>query len=159
MVPEVGGEEKSRKTIVTMLSESQSKIGEAFIYRGFGQKCCGCRYFNVCAGNLREGRIYKVVNVRNKIFKCEIYDIKMRVVDVIEAEINAAIPSKQAIEGVTLTFHPQKCDEGDCENNMLCMPDGLVENDRCEVVKIYGRIICPQGLQLMKVLLRRVPSS
>ncbi|MEM1585965.1 MAG: UPF0179 family protein [Candidatus Bathyarchaeia archaeon] len=151
--------EKPGKIIVTMLSASQSRVGETFIYRGFGQKCCGCRYFNVCAGNLREGRIYKVVRVRNRVFKCEAYDIEMRVVDVIETEIDVAIPSKQAIEGVILTFSPQKCDREFCENYILCFPIGLMENDRCEVVKVYGRIICPLGLQLTKVLLRRVPSS
>lgn len=150
--------EKSRKTIVTMLSASQSRVGETFIYRGAGQKCSGCKYFNVCAGNLSEGRIYRVVNVRKKTFNCEAYGIEMRVVDVVEAEINAAIPSKQAIEGVILTFYPQKCEEEICKNYSLCLPEGLAERDRCEVVKIYGKLSCPRGLQLMKVLLRRALS-
>lgn len=152
------GMEKNRKIIVTMLSVSQSKVGETFIYRGSGQKCHNCKYFKVCTGNLSEGRIYRVINVRNRTFKCEAYEIEMRVVDVIEAEIDAAVPSKQAIEGVILTFYPRRCDDL-CENCGFCSPDGLKENDRCEVIKVYGRLNCPKGLQLTRVLLRRVPSS
>lgn len=125
------------KTIVTMLSISQSRVGEIFIYRGPGQRCYDCKYFKVCTGNLSQGRIYKVVNVRNRIFKCETYEIEMCVVDVIEAEIDAVVPSKQAIEGVISTFYPLRCDD-ECENHRLCSPDGLMENDRCEVVKVYG---------------------
>lgn len=148
----------ARKKIVTLLSACQARVGESFIYRGFGEKCPECRYFNVCARNLSEGRIYRVIGVRNKVFKCEAYNIEMRVVDVVEAEIEAAIPSKQAIEGVILTFQPQRCNGELCENHGLCSPPGLVENDRCEVVKVYGRLSCPRGLQLVRVLLRRAPS-
>ncbi|MEM0011053.1 MAG: UPF0179 family protein [Candidatus Bathyarchaeia archaeon] len=158
MALKADGKEKTRKIIVTMLSASQSRVGETFIYKGAGEKCYECKYFNVCAGNLREGRIYKVVNVRKKALNCEAYDIEMRVVDVVEAEINAAIPSKQAIEGVILTFYPQKCEEENCKNYALCLPEGLRESDRCEIVKIYGKLSCPRGLQLMKALLRRVLS-
>lgn len=150
--------ERKRKSIVTMLSASQCKVGETFIYRGSGQKCSSCEYFRVCAGNLSEGRIYKVIGVRNRILRCKAYDIEMRVVDVVEAEVEAVVPSKQAIEGVILTFYPQKCDYDLCENYSLCSPDGLRENDRCEVVKIHGRLSCPKGLQLTRVFLRRAPS-
>lgn len=149
--------EDGRK-IITMLSVSQARIGEIFIYRGWGQKCPECRYFMVCAKNLSEGRIYRVVGVRNKAFKCEAYDIEMRVVEVVEADIDAAVPSKQAIEGVILTFHPQECNNNLCENYILCMPDGLIEGDRCKVVRVHGALKCPRGLQLVRTLLRRAPS-
>lgn len=155
----VEGADRRTRKIVTMLSVSQAKVGETFIYRGYGQKCPGCKYFRVCAENLNEGRVYKVINMRKRTFRCEAYDVEMRVVDVVEAEIEAAVPSKQAIEGIILTFHPQDCSNELCENYMLCSPIGLIENDRCEVVRVHGRISCSRGLQLVKVLLRRVPSS
>lgn len=156
MMKGAGG--RTRK-IVTMLSAGQAKVGETFIYRGYGQKCPGCKYFRVCAENLNGGRVYKVINVRKRKFRCEAYDVEMHVVDVVEAEIEAAVPSKQAIEGIILTFHPQDCSNELCENHILCLPIGLIENDRCEVVRVYGRISCSRGLQLVRVLLRRVPSS
>ncbi len=142
-----------------MLSVGQAKVGESFIYRGSGQGCRGCKYFNVCAGNLSVGRIYRVVNVRKRVFKCGALDVEMCVVDVVEADVEAAVPSKQAIEGVILTLHPQECDNNLCENHILCLPDGLMENDKCEVIRVYGRLSCPKGLQLTRALLRRVPSS
>lgn len=149
----------TQRTIVTMLSVGQARVGESFIFRGSGQGCRGCKYFKVCAGNLSAGRIYRVVNVRKRVFKCEVFDVEMHIVDVIEADVEAAVPSKQAIEGVILTFHLQECDNELCENRMLCLPGGLMENDKCEVIRIYGRLSCPKGLQLMRALLRRVPSS
>jgi len=150
---------EKKKVIITMLGAGQAEVGKSFIYRGFGSKCNKCKYFNVCAKNLETGRIYRVINVRNKTFKCEAYDLELRVVEVVEAEILAAIFSKQAIEGVVLAFHRQECGEGSCENNMYCSPEGLMDNDRCEVIKVYGRISCPKGLQLAQVLLKRVPPA
>lgn len=149
----------SKKTIITMLGAGQSKVGMPFIYRGMGPKCVECKYLKVCAKNLEAGRIYLVVGVRNRSFKCEAYDLEMRVVEVIEADIMAAIPLRQAIEGAILTFHPQKCGKEDCKNYTLCSPEGLVDNDRCEIVNVYDRLSCPEGFQLVRVLLRRAPPS
>lgn len=147
------------KTIITLLGVGQAKIGEIFIHKGPGSKCSECKYFNVCVKNLEGGRLYKVVNVRDRILKCEPYDLEMRVVEVVEAEVPAAVSSKQAIEGAVLIFHPQKCDEQDCENLTLCSPEYLRDNDRCEVIAVHESLKCSRGFQLKKVLLRRVPSS
>ncbi len=147
------------KTIITLLGVGQAKINEIFIHKGSGSKCSKCKYYNVCVKNLESNRIYRVVNVRDKILKCEPYGLEMRVVEVVEAEVLSAIPSKQAIEGAVLTFHPQNCDEEDCENLKLCSPEYLRDNDRCKVVAVHESLNCPKGFRLKKVLLRRLPSS
>jgi len=138
---------------------SQAKVGELFIHRGPGLKCGGCKYFDVCAKNLEIGRIYKIVNLRDKILTCEMHNIEMRVVEVVEAEVEAAINPKQAIEGIIFTFHPQICNRQDCENISICLPEALRDGDRCRVVNIYGALKCPRDLQLARVLLMRVPPS
>jgi len=148
---------RNRRTIITLVGIGQAKVGESFIYKGPGLKCSECKYFNVCAKNLEGGRIYKIVNLRDKTLTCEMYNLEMRVVEVVEAEIEAAVASKQAIEGVVFSFHPQDCAEEGCENFKLCFPENLKNNDRCMIIKVYGSIKCLKGLQLMKVLLMRVP--
>ena len=147
------------KTIITLLGAGQAKVNNIFIHRGSGSKCHKCKYFNVCVKNLEKDRIYRVVNVRDRILKCEPYNLEMRVVEVVEAEVPAAVSSKQAIEGAMLTFHPQNCGESDCENLILCSPEFLRDGDRCEVVAVYESLKCPRGFQLKRVLLKRVPSS
>lgn len=147
------------RPIITLLGAGEAKVGELFIYRGPGSKCSECKYFSVCVKNLEKGRVYRVVSVRNKTLKCEMYDIEMRVVEVVEADIPASVDSKQAIEGVIITFHPQNCREYNCENIMLCLPEYLMDNDRCEIVKVHDVLQCPKGFQLRRVILRRVPPS
>ncbi|MBS7639544.1 MAG: UPF0179 family protein [Candidatus Bathyarchaeia archaeon] len=150
---------RREKPIITLLSAGQARVGEVFLHRGPGPACAGCKYFNVCVGNLESGRVYRVIGVRNKTLKCVAYDLEMRVVEVAEAEVPAAIPSKQAIKGVTLTFHSQDCGEHDCENAALCLPEYLRDNDRCEVIEVYEGLRCPRGFHLKRVLLRRAPPS
>lgn len=147
------------KMIVTLVSAGQAKVGFSFIYRGAGEKCGECKYFSVCVKNLEDNRIYKIVNMRNRFLRCEQYDMDMRVVEVAESEVPAAISPKQSIEGAIITFYLQKCSGQDCENLALCSPEGLRDGDRCEVVKVCDNLKCPIGLQLRKVLLRRVPPS
>ncbi|MBS7624029.1 UPF0179 family protein [Candidatus Bathyarchaeota archaeon] len=155
----VGGRDKRIRTIVTLVGVGQAKVGELFVHKGSGVKCAECRYFNVCVKNLESGRLYRIVGLRNRVLKCEVYEVDMRVVEVVEAEILAAVPSKQAIKGVLLIFCSQRCEKQDCNNYDLCLPEYLRDGDRCEVVEVYGSISCPKGLQLSRVLLRRAPPS
>ncbi|MCX8171646.1 MAG: UPF0179 family protein [Candidatus Bathyarchaeota archaeon] len=150
---------KRVKTIITLLGEGQARVGELFIHKGFGAKCYGCRYFNVCVKNLESGRVYRVVGLRDRVLKCEAYDIEMRVVEVVESEVLAALPSKQAILGALVTFHPQECGERGCENYELCSPEPLRSGDRCEIIEVYEAVRCPRDFQIRKVLLRRVSPS
>lgn len=145
--------------IITLLGAGQAKIGELFIHKGSGSKCSACKYFNVCVKNLEKGRVYKVVNIRNKILRCEPYNLEMRVVEVVEAEIPAAVPSNQAIKGAVLTFHRQDCNEQNCDKLALCSPEFLRDNDRCKVIAVYESLNCLRKFQLKRVLLKRLPSS
>lgn len=147
------------KVIITLISVGQAKIGSLFIHRGAGAKCSECKYFNICVKNLEPNRIYKITGLRNNVLKCDLYEVDMRVVEVIEEALEAAIPAKQCIEGAIIIFNAQKCHHQNCRNMKLCLPEGLMDGDKCRVVKVYGGIQCPMGFQLRMVLLSRVSPS
>jgi len=148
-----------RKVIITLVGTNQAKEGFRFIHRGSTDKCEGCEYLHVCSLNLEPGRIFTVVGIRDKTLYCRLSEENMRVVEVVESEIEGAIHSKQAIEGATVLFQPSDCPMEDCENFQLCFPKGLLRGDRCEIAAVTGRLRCLQSLPLMRVLLRRVPIS
>ncbi|MFQ6094835.1 MAG: UPF0179 family protein [Candidatus Bathyarchaeia archaeon] len=148
-----------RKVTITLVGLNQAKEGFTFIHRGPTPKCGGCEYLHVCVRNLESGRIYKVVGLRDKTLYCPLSEEDMRVVEVVESEIEGAIPSKQAMEGAMILFQPEECDVEDCKNFEFCFPKGLLNGDRCEIVGVTGSLQCPRGLPLVRVLLRRVPVS
>jgi hypothetical protein len=147
------------KTAVTLIGVGQAKVGSVFIHRGPGSKCEECRYSRICVESLEPERAYRIIRVREKTLHCDMYEAEMQVVEVVEAEVPATAPSKQAISGAIITFYTPGCNEYSCENFELCFPTGLRDGDRCTVVEVKDRIRCPQGLALRRVLLRRVPAS
>lgn len=148
-----------RKPIITLVSAGQARIGTVFIHRGPGSKCKICEYFRVCVRNLEPERVYEVVKVRDKVLPCGQYEAEMQVVEVLDAEIPAAIPARQAIEGAVITVQAIDCREEGCENCGLCFPTGLKPGDRCEVLGATESLPCSEAFLLKKVSLRRVPVS
>ena len=148
-----------RKPIVTLVSIGQARVGTAFLHRGSGTKCENCEYLQVCVKNLEPQRVYKIVKVRDKTLHCRQYDSEMQVVEVLDAEIPAAIPAKQAIEGAVIMFQVRDCSQESCENSETCFPEGLRAGDRCEVLSVTESLPCSEAFLLKKVSLRRVPVS
>lgn len=145
-----------QKTFITLVSNSQAKEGFIFIHKGSASKCEGCKYFHVCVKNLETGRIYKVLRLREKRVQCELAETGMTVVEVAECEVEAAVLSKQAIEGVIISYQRRNCQAQDCEFLEQCSPKGLLDGDRCEVVKVSESGHCLLGFPLVKASLRRV---
>ncbi len=144
---------------VTLIGIGQAEVGRVFINKGLGSKCDSCNYANVCVKNLEPERIYKITKVRKKKLACNLHKGEMLVVEVVEAELPAAIASKLAIERAIVTFTQVDCPIQSCPNDDLCFPIGLIDGDRCEVAKIIENLHCPQGLSLKKVFLRWAPFS
>ncbi len=149
---------KGRK-IVTLIGVGQAHVGTVFIHRGPGSKCGICEYSQVCVKNVEPERVYRIVRVREKTLPCRQYETEMQVVEVVSAEISAAILSKKAIAGVVIAFQTPECKVEGCENYSLCFPTGLRDRDRCEVSGVTGSLQCPGGLALKTVSLRRVLAS
>jgi len=150
---------KDEKPIVTLIGTGQAEIGKVFIHKWPSSKCESCKYSSVCIRNLEPDRVYKVIKVRDKTLPCDLCEMEMRVVEVVDAEIPAAVPSKQAIERATITARLPNCKEQDCENYKLCFPIGLKDGVRCEILDVTESLRCLQELPLKKVLLRRARAS
>lgn len=148
-----------RKTLITLVSLKHAVEGFTFLHRASAPKCEGCEYLRVCVENLEPGRVYRVTGLREKTVPCGLAEADMRVVEVVESEIETAIPSKQAIEGAVISFQTQECNMEDCQNLEICFPKGLLKGDRCEIVKVSGSLQCLQGFPLARAFLRRVPFS
>ncbi|KYH41460.1 MAG: hypothetical protein AYL33_004320 [Candidatus Bathyarchaeota archaeon B63] len=129
------------------------------MHRGPGSKCTECEYFRVCVGNVEPGRVYEIRRLRDKTHFCRQYEMEMRVVEVVNAKIQAAIPAKQAIPGAIITFRTPACREEGCGAYELCFPEGLRSGDRCEVLEVTQSVECSLGSPRKRVLLQLAPAS
>jgi len=147
------------KSVITLVGVRQAEEGFIFIHQGPSSGCEGCKYYQVCIENLEVGRVYKVVELREKVFPCRLHEAGVRVVEVVESDILATLPSKLAIEGAVITFQKVECDVQVCEHHQLCVPRGLFNGDHCTILKIEENVSCSKGSPLAKAALRRLPSS
>ncbi len=142
------------KTIVTLVGVKQAKEGFVFLHAGPIKDCEKCERYKVCMENLRSGRVYRVVGVREKSFPCRIHEEGARVVDVMESDIDVAMDRRQAFIDAIMTFHPQECGDASCPDRGICQPIGLLEGDRCKVLEVGGQITCSLGRPLVRGKLR-----
>ncbi|MBS7613508.1 UPF0179 family protein [Candidatus Bathyarchaeota archaeon] len=141
--------------IITLCGIAQAKVGFTFLAGKPSEQCVDCRLYKVCIGKLEHLRLYRVVEVRGKTFQCRIHKDGVKLVVVEESPVEAAVEDKLIVEGVVLTFSPIAC-KIECSSRSLCIPEGLRQNDRCQVVKVGEKLNCLAGLKLRKVILRRV---
>ena len=149
---------REREVLITLISKSQARIGNVFINKGPSTECKDCSYFQVCIRNLKVGRVYKIVKIREKTLLCDFLDTEMVVVEIEEAGIKAAIPSKIAVEGAVIVINETKCDIEECQNMQLCFPIGIKNSDRCQILSVTKNLACPLNLSLKSALLRPLDS-
>ena len=149
---------REREFLITLISKSQARIGNVFINKGPCPECKDCRYFQVCIRNLEVGRVYKILRIREKTLLCDFLNTEMVVVEIEQAGINAAIPSKIAVEGAVVAINKIRCDIEDCKNIQLCFPIGIKNIDRCQVLSVSKNLSCPLNLSLKSALLRPLDS-
>ena len=109
--------------------------------------------------NLNVGRIYRVVRCREKILECKIHEAGAKAVEVVESDISAIIPQKLAMEGAVITYNRQECNAQECGNFEKCIPNGLLDEDRCLVVKVVRKVKCASARSLAEVVLQRIWAS
>ena len=107
--------------------------------------------------NLEPGRIYRVDVIRDKVFPCKVHEEGVRVVEVVEPDLEAAIESRLAFLGGTVPYQPQECVDVSCINYGKCVPQGLRKGDKCRISDVIEQVKCPLGrsLVLAKVHLQR----
>ncbi|RLI28129.1 hypothetical protein DRO58_02810 [Candidatus Bathyarchaeota archaeon] len=154
---EEGAASENRGRIVTLIGVKQARVGYRFIFTNDSSgECNECKRRSVCLGNLEAKRIYEVTKVREKTFPCKIHADGVRVVEVVESDIAAAVPKSQAFEGAILTFQSLECEDLDCPMYEVCHPKGVFDGEKCKVLKVDKNFSCPKTLPLVKALLRRM---
>lgn len=149
--------ERAGSVLITLCGLRQARVGFAFVQLGPTDRCSGCQLLRFCQGRLQQGRVYEVVALRKKTFPCAVHENGVRVVEVEEAPISANVPARSAIEGVTITFNQQECALRTCARFTECHPVGLFNGDKCRLLSLGGKVVCPDGRHLTEALLRRGP--
>lgn len=137
--------------LVTLVGEQLAKKDNEFIYTGSLSECRGCKLKTVCF-NLDEGHRYKITNTRDIHHDCKIHEGGVRIVEVEKTLLPAAVESKNAIEGETVSINPD-CKNIGCDFYFLCCPVGVKPGMKLKISKIKGDISCPEEKNLKEVLL------
>lgn len=125
--------------MITLIGKDLAKEGSSFIFYGPAEECESCRFKSSCVDSLEKGRKYEITGVRDNEQKCPIHGENTVVpVDVERASIDLLTNSKNIFEGSTFQYTPIECDE-DCEFKKYCVPEGLIENDKCIIIKNNGK--------------------
>lgn len=147
---------EDKKSIITLVGLKQARRDFMFLNERHLKECENCDLFKVCIEKLEEGRIYKVVDVREKIFPCSIHEEGVQIVEVVEPNIQTNIEDRLAFPCGIITFSPQLCDKISCSNYGKCVPKGLEAGDRCKVIEVREQVECPLNLRLVLAVLQRV---
>ena len=141
--------------IITLIGNKQAKIGYKFLHLGHLKQCEECKLFQVCMKNLKPDREYEVIEVRPKKHECLIHEDGVTVVGVKERAIKTLLPGKIAFEGAKITFHPNTCNNMDCEFYKLCNVN-IKEGEKCRIEEIDSqkKIKCENNLKLRLVKLK-----
>lgn len=141
--------------MITLIGKDIAKKGFEFVNLGPTKECEDCRFKSSCIDNLELNRKYVITDIKDNEQKCAIHSQNIVIpVEVELAEIDVLTTSKNIFEGSTFTYNAPECDEY-CEFHDLCFPEGLIENDKCIVLKNQGKHKgeCKKGLRLTKLTL------
>lgn len=141
--------------MITLIGRDLAKKGTSFIFYGPAEECESCRFKASCVDSLEKDRRYEIVDIRDNEQKCPIHDGNAVVpVDVERAPIRILTTSRNVFEGSTFQYVPMDCDE-DCEYRPLCVPEGLIENDKCIIIESNGKHKgkCKKGHRLNDITL------
>ena len=141
--------------MITLIGKDLAQKGVEFVYLGPAKECDDCRFKSSCVDSLELNRKYVITDVKDNEQKCPIHSQNIVIpVEIERAEIDVLTTSKNIFEGSTFTYNAPECDEN-CEFHDLCFPEGLMENDKCIVLKNQGKHKdeCKKGLRLNKLTL------
>ncbi len=134
---------------VTLIGKNLAKEGNEFVYVGITKKCRNCKLKTVCS-NLKVGRSYRIIKVREKEHACSLHEGGVVAVEIEKLPFMAAVKKEQA-EGTIISFHEEGCDKISCKNYSLCNPG--VNEKEYQIIEVMEDIKCPLGYKLKKVVL------
>lgn len=143
-----------RREIVTFVGDVQAKVGFRFVASQPPEVCRGCKLFLACMSKLKPGKVYEVVELKDKEHYCPLYEGTVKVVKVAEAPVEVLVKSNLAVEGATVEPLIEECGKK-CPLKTYCCPE-WVEPGKKVKVKIFQviedvseRAVC--GKKLKKV--------
>lgn len=139
--------------LVTLIGEKIAEENMEFVYIGPNNDCRNCKLKNVCF-NLKVGRRYKIINIRDKKHSCNVHEGLAVVVEVKELPIITSIDEKYS-EGDITTFDKKPCDSIGCAYYDICKIN-LSKEKKYEIVKIFDKITCPISKKLQKVEIKEI---
>jgi len=140
---------------ITIVGLKQAKKGFTFLHSTALDECKSCELLKTCMESLEPGRVYSVAKVRNKVFPCKVHEEGVRVVEVEESNLEAALEPRVSFRLATITFRPQGCRNLRCHNSRVCAPPGLAEGDKCKILEVKEKIECPLSRSLVRALVER----
>ncbi|MEE9152195.1 MAG: UPF0179 family protein [Thermoplasmata archaeon] len=138
--------------VVSLVGETQAKIGTTLMFRGPLSDCRDCKRKTVCF-NLEEGTLYEIVDVREKHHDCSVHESGVRVVELKKAPIETTLDAKHAIEGSTVSIDKEECLNIGCESYRTCFIVGPKINKKFRITKVKDDVKCPDGRSLKMVIL------
>lgn len=142
----------NRMKILTAIGINQAEKGFEFVYVGPDDKCKDCKIKNICI-QLKKGRRYRVIDIREKVHNCKVHEGGVKIVEVERANTESAVDKRIAIEGSTVTVALPKCYNMGCENRILCFPVSDTTSEKQHILKVKEELECPIGLSRVKVIL------
>ena len=144
------------KEVVTMVGETQASKGFRFVASPPPEVCRRCKLYNVCMERLVPGRVYEVVEVKDKQHYCELYEGKVRVAKVVEAPMEVLVKAQFAVEGAIVLFVYDECRESGCTLRSYCMPEGVQRGKKVKIIKVLEDVselaLCGKTLRKVLVL-------
>jgi len=134
--------------LITLIGEHLAVAGETFEYLGPNNDCRNCKLKTVCF-NLKPGRNYEIVNVRDNKHSCTIHEGFVVPVEVKELPLYSAVPGGLS-EGSSTNLETLTCKHIGCSWYELCTNAALQKDKQYSVVKLYETLICPKGYNLQK---------
>ncbi len=140
--------------MITLIGKDLAQKGVEFVYLGPAEECENCRFKSSCVDSLELNRKYVITDVKDNEQKCPVHSQNIVIpVEIERAQIDVLTTSKNIFEGSTFTYNAPKCEEY-CEFHDSCFPEGLMENDKCIVIKNQGKHKeCKKGYALNKLTL------
>jgi uncharacterized protein (UPF0179 family) len=138
--------------VVTLVGETQAKVGYTFFFRGPISECRDCKRKTVCF-NLEEGTLYEIVGVRDKHHDCNIHEGGVRVVELRKAPIETTVDSNYAIEGSMVIVEKEECLNIGCKHHRVCFTLDPKINRKYKVANVKSDLKCPDGRNLKLVVL------
>lgn len=133
---------------VTLIGEKLAKKDMVFKYLGPQGDCKNCKLKNVCF-NLKIGRYYKIINVRDKKHSCKIHEKAVSVVEVEEQKIITTI-DKKITEGSLSKIEKERCNYIECKYYKICQDFKPKKDEKYKITKIIEKVDCPKGYDLQK---------